>query len=69
MASVPEPHTQLEQKKLMGLSPEVFASPSTIPQRPSLHYIHSGGKRNRCQTCLDTNEGIFLTLRTKPKQN
>lgn len=67
MASVAEPHTQLEQEKLTGLSPEVYANPSTVPQSPSSHYIHSGRKRNRCQTCLDTSEEIFLTLRMKPK--
>lgn len=56
VASMPEPHAQLEQEKLIGSSPS-----------PSLYFIHSGGKINRCQACLNTNERIFLTLRTKPK--
>jgi len=51
----------------MGLSPEVYASPFTIPQRPSRYYIHSGGKRNKHKVCLDTNEGLFLILGIKPK--
>lgn len=57
-------HRQLQQEELSGLSPEVYASHSTLLQNSSLHSIHSRWKRNRCHPRLDTGGGIFLVLMT-----